>query len=56
MESKETNQDLPVRKRQANKENFIQTPKGIRVIRLPIREAVYHKIVSQPKGSYLKAD
>ncbi|MCU0444920.1 MAG: hypothetical protein MUE85_08365 [Microscillaceae bacterium] len=49
MESKETNQDLLVRKRQANKENFIQTPKGIRVIRLPIREEVYHQIVSQPK-------
>lgn len=41
MESKESSNNLPVRKRKASKENFSQSPKGGRIIRLPISEDEY---------------
>lgn len=38
-----------VRKRTASKTNFIKTPKGTKIIRLPISEIAYGQIIKEPK-------
>lgn len=49
MESKLSTESQQVRKRKANKEIFLQTPKGSKIIRLPISESEYQATINDRK-------
>jgi hypothetical protein len=49
MESKLLTESQQVGKRKASKENYSQSPEGLKIIRLPITELVYQTTINNRK-------